>query len=296
MYKNDCSKEYDIFLKSLKNTVKELKSVNNDKKSDFSKMFLSIRCINIPRAICYKIKQRKKKKIKQSVIDEGTPYLAERIAVYTSIYGDYDKIYEPLFKPNNIDYYIITDNDVPLDSLWKKIEYDFGDKKLSNIEKNRFVKINPHYFFQSYKYSIYIDSNIKILGDLTEMANLLGNHYIGFHRHQSQICVYDQVESCIISNRDSRESLLNHKKYLKQDKMPKNYGMVEANVIIRNHNDKCCIKLMDDWWNEFFHYSRRDQISLHHTLWKSNIEINDIVLLGNNVRDNNLLYVMKHGK
>ena len=88
-------------------------------------------------------------------------YPKKRVAVYTCLFGKYDKIHEPLFINPNVDYFIITDQDVSECSAWKKKELDniFGTEKMSSIEKNRFLKIMPHLFLKDYDYSIYIDAN-----------------------------------------------------------------------------------------------------------------------------------------
>ena len=41
----------------------------------------------------------------------------ERIAVYTAFFGPYDQLREPLLQPDNIDYYILTDQPVPEERL-----------------------------------------------------------------------------------------------------------------------------------------------------------------------------------
>lgn len=303
MYKDSVEneKKYIKLIENLKTLNRELKALNGNRSSIIDK-FKCLNFINFFRIVdyFYSKKENDKKRIElcnMININKKSNYFSDkRIAVYTCLFGKYDKIYEPVIKPNNIDYYILTDNDIPENSLWKKIDFTFLDKyNYSNIEKNRYVKMNPHLFFENYEYSIYVDANIKIIGDFTELINRMGNQFIGFHLHQNQFCIYDQIKSCIISNKDNKKSLIIHRKHLLENHMPKQNGMVEANVIVRRHNNKKCIKLMADWWNEFINYSNRDQISLHYVLWKNGIEIKDIAVLGNNVRENDSLYVMKHG-
>ena len=51
------------------------------------------------------------------------------------VVGKYDSIYEPIVLMDNTDYFIITDLDIPKDSVWKKIAIDkskFQGK--SNVE------------------------------------------------------------------------------------------------------------------------------------------------------------------
>ena len=47
-----------------------------------------------------------------------------------------------------------------------------------------------------------------------------------------------------------------------------NYGLGEFSFIIRRHNKKDCINIMEKWWNEIINYSHRDQLSFNYILWK----------------------------
>ena len=49
---------------------------------------------------------------------------------------------------------------------------------------------------------------------------------------------------------------------------PEHYGLYEANVIIRKHNNKSVIDLMEYWWSEILNNSHRDQLSLNYVIWK----------------------------
>ena len=45
--------------------------------------------------------------------------------------------------------------------------------------------------------------------------------------------------------------------------------MVESNIIIRKHNERECIELMEEWWKEIKTNSHRDQLSFNYVLWKT---------------------------
>ena len=53
---------------------------------------------------------------------------------------------------------------------------------------------------------------------------------------------------------------------------PDSSGLIESCLIIRNHNDKNCVNLMNDWFEEIKTYSHRDQLIL--LFGKTNIGLN----------------------
>ena len=60
-------------------------------------------------------------------------------------------------------------------------------------------------------------------------------------------------------------------KYQKEN-LPNNTGLVDNSLIIRKHNEKDCILLMEKWWNEIKIYSYRDQLSFNYIMWKTGIK------------------------
>ena len=75
----------------------------------------------------------------------------ERIAVYTCIFEAYDRLIEPVCYPDNIDYYIITDQNVPADSIWKPADLSSYNEILEGktpVEKNRWFKMHPAKVYQ----------------------------------------------------------------------------------------------------------------------------------------------------
>lgn len=212
-----------------------------------------------------------------------------KIAVYTCIFGNYDFIPEPEVCPDNIDYYIVTDMNISPISKWVKVDLSFVDEtfnKMTDIEKNRYVKMHPHKFFKDYQYSIYIDGNIKILTDFTEYIQEFNEIGLKLHKHYRTKCVYKEIENCRNLGKDTSVLLDNHRLHLMNENMPRNFGMLEAPIIVRDHHNKKCIEVMEFWWSEFLLYSNRDQISLPYVLFKLGIKIEDVGVLGNDIYSN----------
>ena len=257
---------------ALEELTSEYKKVLNSKEYKMGKRVYDY--INLLRSgkvitICKRLLRRKKEdydKIisqKEEKISNFESYFSnKRIAVYTSVFGSYDRLLDPVIKPDNIDYYIITDQEVGKDSKWKKI--DFKDVIPSEIKdgtsKNRYVKMLPHKIFKDYDYSIYVDGNVWITSDLTPLISSLEEFPVAMHRHN----------------------------------VPRNLGLLEATVIARKHFDEECIDLMESWWKEFKENSKRDQISLIDCIWTKSINIDKIATLGNNTFDNNKFIIFSH--
>ncbi len=245
-------------------------------------------------------KRRQKRSYRDSSISlecVSNYFSDERIAIYTVVFGKYDKLVEPKCLPDNCDYYVITDNFVPESSLWKKIdisEYEEKIKNYSNAEKNRYFKMHPHEVFEKYKYSIYIDGNIEVISDLTEYIARLSDVGIAIHNHRERDCVYDECNAIKLFRKEKKDNVNKYIKLLIEREMPKHYGLLECNVIVREHHNPVCIQVMEGWWNEYLVHIKRDQVSLPYVLYKSGISVEKVGVLGNNVNRNPSFRVLKH--
>lgn len=230
-------------------------------------------------------------------IDATMYFTDHRVAVYTVIFGKYDDIIEPMVKPDNIDYYIITDQEFDLtNSKWNKVDISkFEDdiKGLTNAERNRFFKMMPFHVFDDYEYSIYLDGNIKVITDLTEYINLIGSFDIATHQHFCRDCVYQECEAIITAQKDTRDNIERHRQLFLDTGMPEHYGLMECNVIARRHTDNC-ERIMRKWWEEYLAYSNRDQLSLPHVLYSETIPVNAVATLGPNVFLNPSIRMVTH--
>lgn len=292
---------YTQLMQCLKLQNKEIKSVEQSRGSKINKILNVLKTMDASKIKRYTVNQIKQKRVSRKFKEVAlhndnlayTYYFSnERIAIYTCIIGVYDKIAEPLICPDNCDFYIVTDQNIPSDSVWKKLDFNRHSlqlEKLSNVEVNRYFKMHPHILFPNYKYSIYVDGNIQPITDLTEFVNRIGDCGIAAHRHCFRNCVYDEGAVLKYLKKDNPERIEQHLAYLREQKMPCNYGLIECNVIARRHHDPICIAVMDDWWNEFMSQSKRDQLSFPHALYKNNISVDEVATLGNNVFENDAI-------
>lgn len=213
-----------------------------------------------------------------------------KIAVYTCITGNYDKeILEPFVKKENIDFYLFTDNVNQKSKNWNiKPLPETLDKNYNNVLKNRYLKMHPYELFKDYDYSIYIDGNVKVMSDLTELVYSVNEKAgIGMHKHQFRDCIYNEIEVCRIKKKGNYKEMKKQVEKYRKEGFPEKFGMLEAAIIVSDLKSNKAIKIFNEWWNEFIsNGSLRDQISLQYIVWKNSLKINDIGVLGNNLYKN----------
>lgn len=218
-----------------------------------------------------------------------------QIAVYTGIFGNYDGICKPDVCPPNIDYYFISD-ERPADIRpfrWLDGKAVIPDSITNPIKRNRYIKMHPHKLFPQYKYSVYMDGNITLIDDISGFVHCNASG-ISVFMLPWRDCIYYEALATVSDRRVVTGDVCRQvKKYLKEG-MPLHYGLPEMPVIAREHSKLQCIKVMEDWWQEFDSGAQRDQLSFMYAMWKNGMKLTDLTSLGADVRKSKYLYKTNH--
>lgn len=198
--------------------------------------------------------------------------------VYSALLGKYD-ILRPFSLQKGFYFFLFTDisNINHNETNWTilPLPKELNDLNLSRIKKQRYLKLHPHLYFQNYDLSIYIDSSFNINGDLNEflLRILTPKYNIYNFEHPSRNSIFKETFAVVQSKKEN-ESIAKfiRERYIKE-KFPDNNGLIEGCLIVRRHNKKDCIYLMNKWFSEIAKYSRRDQLSFNYILWKTKIKI-----------------------
>ena len=214
------------------------------------------------------------------------PVLDKKIAIYTCIIGDYDKVNEPIYFNDNVDYILFTDKKIK-SKFWKvkKIPYKILELK-NSILINRYIKLHPNEFLKGYDYSIYIDGNVKTVTDISGFTRCVHKKTgLAMFKHHSRECIYVEEKACLLQNKGNKEKIKIQINNYKEEGFPSHFGLLEGTIVVTDLKNKKSRELLIKWWNEFLKSeSMRDQISLPYVLWKNNYSIDDIGFLGNNIR------------
>lgn len=205
-----------------------------------------------------------------------------KIAIYTSIFGGYDELYDNQYPIEGVDYICFTDSNIK-SNTWKIIKSTpiYTDPN-RNAKK---YKILPHRYLPEYDYSIWIDGNLRVISDIRPLCS--GNpHKVYDHMKvvDKRNCIYE--EAAFILNAGERNykerpdrgmlcwkdnpSLIKKQinKYISEG-YPRDNGLATNPILVRNHNNSEVIKNMEDWWEEIKYFSKRDQLSFNYIAWKN---------------------------
>ncbi|MGG4090519.1 glycosyltransferase domain-containing protein [Paenibacillus lautus] len=213
-----------------------------------------------------------------------------KTVIYTAITGNYDKLQDPLYLSKHCDYYCFTDNPKLKSGTWKMIKLDkiFAD----TARQARWVKVMPHLLFPTYKYSVWVDGNIRIVGDIDRfIEKYSATSPLVFYKHSHRNCIYKEADACIALKKDKKEVILKQVALYKNAGYPRDNGLIESGVILRRHNDPIVTGTMTTWWRQIMSYSKRDQISFNYVAWKNNVPFTAI---NGNIRNNEFFNWSKH--
>ena len=234
--------------------------------------------------------------------------------VYTVITGDYDVLCDPTYITPGWDYICFTNNMKLKSNVWKIIQIDENNFNSEYREElyywwvnrnqylNRFYKINiPHIIREKYNFSIYIDGNITIVGDLNEFKAKYINQpglyktFIWALKHANRNCLYEEINACKIQHKDSDDNLNKLLNFYNKHDVPHNLGLSQNCVLCRYHNNKSCTTLDQKIWKYITNFTVRDQCIMYYTLYKSNL-IDNIKLLFTRNNKEYFVNTNKHNK
>jgi hypothetical protein len=191
--------------------------------------------------------------------------------IYTCITGGYDSLIEPKIITKGFDYVCFTDNKDMKSDVWEIIPLPKETEGLSQVKKQRYVKINSHLVLGEYDLSIWVDGNVTIKDNLNKFLDdiLKEDCSIYVPQHPNRKCIYAESEAVIAMKKDTREIIKPQLDRYKSEGFPKDFGLLQSNIMIRKHNEKDCIKFMEEWFSEVKNGSHRDQLSFNYVQWKN---------------------------
>lgn len=212
-----------------------------------------------------------------------------KVVVYTCLVGKYDELLQPLVVEEDFDY-ICFSNDIKADKVgvWTIRPIPFAHHDSTRL--SRYVKLNPHVVLKEYDYSIWIDANIEIVGDLLykRVRELMATHVLVSQvKHPFYDCIYKDIIECIKFHKDKFCLLVRQYNFLKKEGFPEHYGLFENNLIFRKHSDSLIVQVSEMWWDIYCRYAKRDQFSLCYVYWKLNVSP-VLFLKGNESTRNNI--------
>ena len=138
---------------------------------------------------------------------------------------------------------------------------------------SRAPKILSHQFCDT-EYSLWLDGNIALRINPARLVEMwLGDCDFAVCRHPERDCIYEEAISCITYGADDPELIKRQVRKYAKEGYPNNFGLAEANVILRRHSSHV-IEFNNTWWSEYCAHCVRDQLSFMYTVKKTALRIN----------------------
>ncbi len=238
------------------------------------------------------------------------------VAIYTVITGDYDSVKQPQVVMPGAGYFLFTNNAEIVDlcdtqnlcgyrwrgtddcrfsgniGVWKV----FLLQETNNILISRKVKMLPHvYLPNGFDTSVYVDANMVITGDFTELVKSLDvSTTMAAFMHSYCNSVREEIDDLIkrgkIKPDEAEKQWQRYVEWGFKDDM----GITENGCLIRKHNDVKLKELMELWWQEFKGGCPRDQVSLMPCIHR--VKFGGLKMLDGNIHNNKWIKICKHKK
>ncbi|WP_045213325.1 FkbM family methyltransferase [Desulfonatronovibrio magnus] len=217
----------------------------------------------------------------------------EKIVVYTAIAGNYEVLRDPEYITPGVDYICFTDNPETKSEVWKILP--LPEHSNDPMRRAKQPKILPHKFVGDYDISIWVDANMRIIGDVRPLAaQTLSEHDMAVFRHPfKRPNLEAEVQACIFYKKDSSEVLYQQLNKYREEGLPDEQPIPQCNTLLRRHNKPEIISAMDAWWQEIENHSRRDQMSFPYIAWKYDLQH---AVIKDNANDNSFFKWRPHGE
>lgn len=216
-----------------------------------------------------------------------------KIVIYTAIVNSYDSIKLPEKLDKRIDYVLFTDKPAFDVGVYKIRPISYFNEDV--IKTARYIKTHPHLLLNEYDIAIWIDSNITIIGDIYPLINKFINskNPVGAVRHPIRNNIYEEIEECILRNKDHNSTLQKQvSNYKKLDFY--HSDLIESNFMMFKVKNRQVHKFLNTWWEEIDKFSRRDQLSLNYSLLKNRINWHRILDRPESIRNHHLFAFTPH--
>lgn len=213
-----------------------------------------------------------------------------KITVYTAITGRYDKLKEPAYSGNDIEYICFTNDKSLTSDVWN-IRY-VENNGLSNVMLARKIKILPELFMDIKGELLWVDAKYRIIGNLCEYRDSYRSQkgMLCFpHFERDNIC--DETATLIKLKKDiKKELILQAADYIREGFEDDN-GLYETGCMWKDYTDSEVTTVMKKWWGQIEKYTYRDQISFPYVLATCDYEPDICDLF---INENKYLHYEKH--
>jgi hypothetical protein len=211
-----------------------------------------------------------------------------RRVVYTCLFGYSERFNDFTYERDaDVDFICFTDDPELRSEFWTIRFVPSINPDPAKAAKQ--VKALPHIFLPEYDCSLYIDNTVQ----LQARPRYFFDHVLAASssplvcfRHPERACVYDEADEVVRLGLDEPARVHEQMEQYRRAGYPTKNGLAQGSFLLRRHNDRSLVPVMNDWFAQVSRYSRRDQLALNPAMWAHGLEPTYIPL---KFRQNDLL-------
>lgn len=193
-------------------------------------------------------------------------------AVYTCLLGD-EKLYQPLDVEAKIEYFCFTDKEKLWGTRlgpWQFLKLENPDELEDEIIRSKY-RIMAHQVLPDYDYSIWVEHDFKIVGEIQLFCDVYGNgnSFLSFPQSKED-CLYQDVSYTHMATDDRNIEMRKLMYRYKQEGYPEHNGLIDSRIMVRNHRDPEMCKVMEEWWEETLCFGTIEKNCFNYIAWKNN--------------------------
>jgi GT2 family glycosyltransferase len=216
------------------------------------------------------------------------------IAVYTAITGQYDNVLFHNHLMPKADYFLYSDGEADNRFIYTHQPTPYFDEDPTRTA--RYVKTHPHVLFPGYRIAIWIDGNILINGDLSELIGRFDQSGLPIAAvpHPLRSSVHAEAKECVKRSKDDSQMIEAQVARYKAEGFDCT-DLVESNFMMFRLDHPKLASFLNAWWAEIECGSRRDQLSLNYAMQKAGTSWLPLTEKPDSVRNHPALALFHHG-
>lgn len=194
-----------------------------------------------------------------------------KIVIYSAIIGAYDQLTLPLLLDGEIDYVLFTDQKIDGQGVVEIRSLPF--KKRDAARQVRYIKLHPHTLFPDHDLAIWVDANIRILGDIQPLITAFKSSKkpVGLVPHSKRRSLYEEAAACLALGKGEPDLIRKQVAHYQKLGFEHN-DLATGGIIFYDLNSSKLESWLNDWWQEILDFSARDQLSINYTMAKNKVE------------------------
>ena len=198
-------------------------------------------------------------------------------AVFTAPFGDADPVMPVLEVTADVDYLVLTDRPLRVPTPWMVRRVEVPSSITTDRLRNRFCKLRGSQLLPEYERSLYIDTHLQVVADLSPLLDdfTASGAGVGLMQHPKSSSVREEIERSLHSGRITDEDFAARWPPQQQRHQgagfPDDLGVFFAALILRDHRWPEVARFEDEWWTELTAGVTRDQVALPFVVWKRSV-------------------------